>query len=562
MAGRGAHAGQGGVFAVVLGVQRVAVCGNVGSPVTADLVNPGVENLLEALRLGEVCHRAKAAVAKVGRAKNLPVGGDHAVPASGLSQDVEGLLVVGATDDLSVLLVVAVGDAVVGHDRSHLAGLAVEVHATVDERDEVGIVVVAGEDVVLAGVVVVVAAALGCTGTAVVLEHAGDGVGAPAQVVAVVIGGRLHGANEGLGHVAVHRGILAHGAAETGPHHVRADVHLGAKVDASTGRTPSPAGVHAGLLPELRVHRGGEAVVVGDVIELVGVGRVHVRDAPVTVLLAVLLDGVDPLDVRSEGVEVRVCARDACAHALVELLGGVVVKRSGGAHHAIVEHEGQDLLGGELICQRGRAICSTLAPVLVEVELAVAVEVLEGQAVHLDDLGSVHNAQLGAAVRVGVAGPAVAGLLARPLCLDVGAVRVDGVLVGAGRGRSGTRARVAAGRAGRAARQPRERGGSRGSREEVPSRYASLLHGSLLFGLPFLAPHGVISESIKRVEGGRFAPAVTGCDAGAVDCAGRAAYRHASGGTSRRGRGVVAAEKNAPPARNGRRSRCFVRNSV
>ena len=278
----------------------------------------------------------------------------------------------------------------------------------------------------------IITAAFRSAGAAVVLEHAGNGVGAPAKVVATVIGGRLHGANEGLGHVSVHCGVLAHGTTEAGPHHIRADIHLGTKVYAGARSAPSPAGVHAGLLPKLRVHGRGKAVVVRDVIELVRVSRVHVRNAPTAVLLAVLLDGIDPLDVRRKGVEVRVCARDTGTHALVELLGGVVVERGGGAHHAIVEHEGQNLLGGELIGQRGRAVCSALAPVLVEVQLAVAVEVLEGQAVDLDHLGGVHDAQLGTTIRISVAGPSVAGLLARPLCLDVGAVRVDGVLVGAG----------------------------------------------------------------------------------------------------------------------------------
>ena len=347
-------------------------------------------------------------------------------------------------------------------------------HAAIDERDEVGVVVVAGEDIVLAGVVVVVTAALGCTGAAVVLEHAGDRIGAPAQVVAVVIGGRLHGANECLGHVSVHCGIFAHGAAETGPNHIRADVHLGTEVYAGTRSAPSPAGVHAGLLPKLRVHGRGKAVVVGNVIELVGVGRVHVRDAPATVLLAVLLDRIDPLDVRGKGVDIRICARDAGTHSLVEKLGRVIIERGGGAHHAVVEHERQNLLSRELLCQRGRAICSALAPVLVEVELAVAVEVLEGQAVHLDHLRGVHHAQLGPAVGVGVARPAVAGLLARPLCLDVRAVRVDGVLVG--RGQRGRGVLLARGATSRAACQPRERSGCRRPRKEVPARDVSLFH--------------------------------------------------------------------------------------
>lgn len=152
------------------------------------------------------------------------------------------------------------------------------------------------------------------------------------------------------------------------------------------------------------------------------------------VLLAPLLDGVDPRDGPGVVVRIGVCARDAGAHALLEGGHGVVVERRRGAHEAVVPHERDDLLGGKLI---GQGLCTDvdrLAPVLVKVELAVAVRVAEGVAVDLDDLGLLHDAELGARVLVGHADPAVARGLGGPLGGGALLVGVDGVLVGGGGG--------------------------------------------------------------------------------------------------------------------------------
>ena len=472
-AGGVAHAGQGLVLAVVLLVELVALHTNLGGPVAADLVDGSLEELIEALGLGEVLN-AVGTVAKVGGAQDLPVGGDHAVPA-GVAKDAQVALVVGAAPDGAEGLVVGVGDAVVGHDGRHLAGLGLQVQAAIQERDEVGVEVVAREDVVLARVVVVVAAALDGAGAHIVLEHDGDGVLAPALVVGagVIAPSGLHAAAKALAEVAVGGGVLADGAAQARPDDVGTDIDLGSEVHAGASGTPGAAGVATGLLPEVGIEGRDQAVVVGDVVDLVRVGGVHVRDAVRVVLLAPLLNGVDPRDGAGVVVLVGHGAGDAGTHALLEGGDGVVIKRGGGAHEAVVPHERDDLVGGQLVCQGLGAHAGRLAPVLVEVQLAVAVGVAEGVAVNLDDLGLVHDAQLGAAVLVGDLVPAVAGLLGGPLCLDVVLVGVDGVLVLGGRGQ---RVRGRAG-AGAAAGQAHQAGGDGAAGDEAPARDVS--HGFL-----------------------------------------------------------------------------------
>ena len=134
-------------------------------------------------------------------------------------------------------------------------------------------------------------------------------------------------------------------------------------------------------------------------------------------------------------------------------------------------HERQNLLGAHGLGKGLGAVLRALAPVLVEVQLAVAVEVLERVAIHLDDLGGVHDAQGGAAIGVGHAGPLVlAAGLAGPLGLDLLAVRVDGVLVSR-RGGQRVGGRAGGAGAGVAAGEADHAAGDRGGLQEVPSGY-------------------------------------------------------------------------------------------
>ena len=235
--------------------------------------------------------------------------------------------------------------------------------------------VVPREDVELARVVVVVAAALDGAATDEVLEHAGDGILAPALVVGEVFvaPGGLHAARVLLGEVAVGGGVLAHGPAQTRVDDVGANIHLRPEVDSEARGAPGATDVVAGLLPDVGVEGRGQAVGIGDVIELVGVGGVHVGDAVLVVLLAPFLDGIDPGDVGGIGVDVGVRTGDARAHAVGEDGHGVVVERRRHAREPVVPHERENLVGGERGREGGGAVGGRLAPVLEEVELAVAV---------------------------------------------------------------------------------------------------------------------------------------------------------------------------------------------
>ena len=78
--------------------------------------------------------------------------------------------------------------------------------------------------------------------------------------------------------------------------------------------------------------------------------------------------------------------------------------------------------GGEVF----RAVIGGLAPVLIEVKLAVAIKILKRKTIHLDDLILVHDANH-SAVGVGHADPAIAGLLRGPKRLDIIAIDINGV---------------------------------------------------------------------------------------------------------------------------------------
>ena len=216
-AGRVTHAGQGLVGAN-LGLELLVCLGEVlDVELAAKLVVTGLEALELALGGREVLDAPNAVLHKgagLGVTGDLPVGRDHAVPA-GVTQVPRAQLGEAAAHVLSVLLVLIVGDAVVGHDGGALLGLGAQVEGAVQERDEVGAEVVAGEDIVLAAVGVVIAAALHGTGATVVLGHAKNRLAAPALVVgaSLVAERGLHAGNERLREVAVKRRVLRSGAA-------------------------------------------------------------------------------------------------------------------------------------------------------------------------------------------------------------------------------------------------------------------------------------------------------------------------------------------------------------
>jgi len=147
-------------------------------------------------------------------------------------------------------------------------------------------------------------------------------------------------------------------------------------------------------------------------------------------------------------------------------VGVVVVEGGRGVMdgQALAELDGQ--LGGE----RLGTCLGRLTPVLPQVELAVAVEVLERVAVHLDD---VHASAVGVAERgrtvLGDLGPPVLHRLARPLRLDGVTVRIDGIRAGVRCLLARRRARATVGRRATASER-RKHPDCRRTLQEVPSR--------------------------------------------------------------------------------------------
>ena len=307
--------------------------------------------------------------------------------------------------------------------------------ATVHERDEVRGQVVAGIDAELAVVVVRLAALLAAAVTREVLEHVDDGLGTPALVLAGLVVGGLETGRKGVGHVAGERGILAKGVGDAAPARLARDVHLDAEQRGDALGTVGTSVLVRNAAHEVGVKARGEAERARETVVLGVVGDVH-RDA-VGLALDVLLELVDPAGEHGGAVGVTKVEHrtDAVVEDLLQRGVGVVALNGAGARKDVgdlagvedraVQHEREGLVGRELVGKCRGTLVGTLAPVFPEVKLAVAVEVLEREAVDLDELVGARHAQRRATL-VGHARPAVAHLLlgmlgrARPplLCVD------------------------------------------------------------------------------------------------------------------------------------------------
>ena len=116
------------------------------------------------------------------------------------------------------------------------------------------------EDVPLAGVRVVVAAALVGALAHEVLQHDGAGLVAPTLVVGgVVVAPRgLHAGTERGDEVAVERRVAAAGTRKTRALGLGVEVDLRAKLDADARGAPGASLPHAGLAPDVLVEGAGE----------------------------------------------------------------------------------------------------------------------------------------------------------------------------------------------------------------------------------------------------------------------------------------------------------------
>ena len=170
------------------------------------------------------------------------------------------------------------------------------------------------------------------------------------------------------------------------------------------------------------------------------------------VLLAPGLHGIHERDIGRIGIKRRVGTGYASAHSLLEGLDGTIVKRRRRAREAVMPHERKDLFGAQLFSQTLGTVFVRLAPILIEIELAIAIGIAERKPGHLDHARGVGDAYLCSAVRIDIARPAVPGLLRGVFRLDIRAIRLDRVLVR--RGRSILRAAISCGGASSEPREP------------------------------------------------------------------------------------------------------------
>ena len=377
--------------------------------IAAEDIHAALQAQGDAFGLGHLLGAPQAAGLVAQAAQDAPVGDLQAVIARLVQQAVhEGIVAAGplAAEGIAVSVLI---DGVLGHDAGG-AGLAGQLEHAVEIGDQVGLKVLAREHGVAPGEAVVVAAALGRARAAVVLGEAVDGFVAPAQVVAVFVIGGLEAVDIGGGDVQGQLRVLAVGAARAA-HDGRGDVHLRAQQRRDARRAILLRGLLADLRGQLGVHGGGQ----GKGLDQAGdVGRVdgdHGGDAIIAALSA-LLNGVGPLGVGRAAIGDG--AGDAAAPAGLQIDQGGVVRRQGlGGEVAVPAAVGQDhgaLRALHLPDQIGGALLARLAPVLIHVQRAVLVQILEGEAVVLDDVdaGEAGQAQRVAALVVD-AHPAVVG---------------------------------------------------------------------------------------------------------------------------------------------------------
>ena len=470
--------------------------------VPAELVHTDLNGLLNPLGLAQILHAPAFSLV----VDDLPVGTDDAVKAVG-AQELHLVLAEGGAHQLAVLLVLGPCDGVGGHGGSGHPRLAVQVQTAVDEGDQVGLKGAAGIDVEAAGGVVGLPSALGGAVAGEVLHHAVEAVRTPAQVVAVLIVGGLHAADGGVGHIPGQCRILAKGGGIAAPAGLGSHINLGAQQ-----RTEANGAVLLGhLLHGLPGQLGGKGGRQGHVVGVVGqadppaavpgVASEHDRDA-VPNALHIGLHGVGPLGLLLDAKRGRAILDAPDAVVQSSRLGLIQLRRDVVGQAAVIHHEARDLVGGHQFGQVGRPLVVPLPPVLVQVQLAVAVQILEREAVHLDELhAAVRGVAQGLAALVGHLHPAVGGLFLAPLHL-AGAqlLRGKGILLvrhrrgagggGAVRGIGGLLAAVAG------AQQAQQHGRA----EQARKGFLPLFHGICSF-LIFCSRAAPLSAGAALCEG-------------------------------------------------------------
>ena len=339
---------------------------------------------------------------------DVPVRADDPFETLLLAQQAVDDEVVVAVADIAAPGVLAVGDGVVGHHGRGGLGAALDAEGPFDEGPHVRLELAAGIDGVFAIAVVGVAASFLRTAGGPVLDHGVDAAHAPA--VLAVLGG-LEAFHIGPGHGDVELRILAEGAAEAAPARLRGQVDLRAEGRGDAEGPVLGRGDHAEPAHHPRVEGGGEAqrggperdLAAGAGVELGRGARLVARVRGIVGRDAVaegLHEGLDAV-VPARGDLGRGDARHEHGAQVVlfeELaLGG----RDRVGRHALVaavEHQAGDLLDAELRGQVLRPLQGGLAPVFVDVERAVAVEVLEDFPADMEERGGADAERRAAAL--------------------------------------------------------------------------------------------------------------------------------------------------------------------
>ena len=353
--------------------------------------------------------------------EDAPIRDNETSPA-GTKQSVELKLRETAANDLTQGFVLGVGDGIVGHDATGgLGGTVGQIESTVMEGNEVGLEVVVGEHRILSVGAVVIAASLRSAGTGIVLHDSNYGVTAPALVGGAVPGG-LHTGDPSFSHVTIQGGIFAVGtgtAIHDGGSH---QVNLGAQQHVHAGGAVLFGVLLARLKGRVGIHHGSQGVLLGNAGLAVGVDGHYGGDAEVQAL-ARLLNQVDPDGVVHVVLSVGTQVTGNTAPATASNIGitrvvvtGKYALVGGKGAPAAVGQVGGDLLAAHLVGQVAGAGLVVQPPVLIGVQRAVAVQVLEGEAAGLEQLhaGLLGVAQGGAAL-VGHFDPAVGSGLLFPL---------------------------------------------------------------------------------------------------------------------------------------------------
>ena len=333
-----------------------------------------------------------------------------------LPQQADFVLGIGPADPLAQFMVAFVGDGVVGHDAGFMGNALGQVESTVKERDQMGSKVIAREYIELAAVAVVVAAALSGACAHVMLGDSVDGVNAPAQVGTVLSPGALQSGDVSVGQVAAQSRVLGIGACRAGQNRGRADVDLGSQQHGDADGAVHLAVSNAQRKGRVHVKGGTQGQLVDGVGDIAGINGHGSGDAPVARGFAESLQGVGPCDSHGGTAGVGSAAGHTAAAAVLNIFQICSFNFRPEAHPSAVCEERDHLLHTQEIGQITGAGLVVQTPVLVRIQLAVAVQILEGIAVRLNQLyAGVSGIAQGLPALIEDLDPAVVGGFLGPL---------------------------------------------------------------------------------------------------------------------------------------------------